>query len=102
MGCRSDHAHAPFAPRLLALALIAALAPAGAQAGLPGGARPDLSFGDGCGYVTLEVSGQSTIAYAATATSEGIVVAGQAFPNGTEPGHSSRPPSRGTRRTGSW
>jgi hypothetical protein len=36
--------------------------------------------------VTLELGGQSTIAYAATATSEGIVVAGQAFPNGNGTG----------------
>jgi uncharacterized delta-60 repeat protein len=71
---------------LLALALVAALAPAGAQAGLPGGTRPDPSFGDGRGYVTLEISGQSTIAYAATATSHGIVVAGQAIPNGNGTG----------------
>src|SRR3954447_15637844 len=70
----------------LALALVAALAPAGAQAGLPGAARPDLSFGGGRGYVTLELGGQSTIAYAATATSDGIVVAGQAFPNGNGTG----------------
>jgi len=71
---------------LLALALVAALAPAGAQAGLPGGAWPDLTFGDGRGYVTLELSGQSTIAYAATATSDGIVVTGQASPNGNGTG----------------
>jgi hypothetical protein len=71
---------------LLALALVAALAPAGARAGLPGGTRPDPSFGDGRGYVTLELSGQSTIAYAATATSDGIVVAGQAIPNGNRTG----------------
>jgi uncharacterized delta-60 repeat protein len=69
---------------LLALALVAAIAPAGAQAGPPGGARADPSFGNGLGYVTLELSGQTTIAYAATATSDGIVVAGQAIPsNGT-------------------
>src|SRR3954452_7666735 len=68
------------------LALVAALAPAGAQAGLPGAARPDLSFGGGRGYVTLELGGQSTIAYAATATSDGIVVVGQAFPNGNGTG----------------
>jgi uncharacterized delta-60 repeat protein len=71
---------------LLALVLGAALAPAGAQAGLAGGTRPDPSFGDGRGYVTLELSGQSTLAYAATATSDGIVVAGQAFPNGNGTG----------------
>jgi uncharacterized delta-60 repeat protein len=36
--------------------------------------------------VTLEISGQSTVAYAATATSHGIVVAGQAIPNGNGTG----------------
>lgn len=66
---------------LLALALVVALAAVGAEAKPPGGVRPDPSFGNGLGYVTLELSGQSTIAYAATATSDGIVVAGQAIPS---------------------
>jgi uncharacterized delta-60 repeat protein len=67
---------------LLALVvLVAALAPASAAAKSNGGVRPDPSFGNGLGYVTLELSGQETIANAATATADGIVVAGQAVPS---------------------
>ncbi|MFL5851616.1 MAG: delta-60 repeat domain-containing protein [Solirubrobacteraceae bacterium] len=66
---------------LVALALVAALAPAGAAAKPQTGVRPDPSFGNGLGYVTLSLSGQSTFALAATPTSDGIVVAGQAVPS---------------------
>lgn len=69
---------------LVALAFVAALAPAGAAAKRQTGVRPDLSFGNGRGYVTLSLSGQETYALAATPTSDGIVVAGQVVPsNGT-------------------
>ena len=66
---------------LVLVVLVAALVPAGAAAKPNGGVRPDPSFGNGLGYVTLELSGQETIANAATATSDGIVVAGQAIPS---------------------
>ena len=65
---------------LLASAVVAASAPASAEAKQDGGVRPDTSFGNGFGYVTLELSGQMTYASAAIATSDGIVVAGQAIP----------------------
>jgi len=65
---------------LVVLALGAALAPAGAAAKPQAGVRPDPSFGNGLGFVTLELSGVDTIANAAIATSDGIVVAGDAFP----------------------
>jgi uncharacterized delta-60 repeat protein len=64
---------------LVASALVAVVAPSsvGAQAG--DGVRPDPSFGNGLGYVTLELSGQTTLASAALTTPDGgIVVAGQA------------------------
>ena len=65
---------------LLASVLGVAVAPASADGKQAGGVRADPSFGDGLGYVTLELSGQSTLAYAAIATSDGIVAAGQAIP----------------------
>ena len=65
---------------LLASVLVAAVAPASAAGKQVAGVRADPSFGGGLGYVTLELSGQSTVAYAAIATSDGIVVAGQAIP----------------------
>ena len=65
---------------LLASVFVAAVAPASAAGKQVAGVRADPSFGGGLGYVTLELSGQSTVAYAAIATSDGIVVAGQAIP----------------------
>jgi uncharacterized delta-60 repeat protein len=65
---------------LLASAVVAALGAASAEAKQDGGVRPDTSFGNGLGYVTLELSGQSTYASDAIATADGIVVAGQAIP----------------------
>jgi uncharacterized delta-60 repeat protein len=65
-------------PLLLALAF--ALAPAGAQAAPHAGVQPDPTFGNGHGYVTLSFSGATAVAYGATATTGGIVVAGQEFP----------------------
>ena len=63
---------------VVASALVATLAAAGAEAKPQGGVRLDASFGNGLGFVTLELSGQLTVAYAAIPTSDGIVVAGQA------------------------
>lgn len=63
---------------VLVSALVATFGPAGAEAKPGDGVLPDPSFGNGLGFVTLELSGQSTVAYGAVATSDGIVVAGQA------------------------
>ena len=65
---------------LLASAVVVAVVPAPVEAQSDDGVRPDTSFGNGLGFVTLEVSGQSTLASAAIATADGIVVAGQAIP----------------------
>jgi uncharacterized delta-60 repeat protein len=64
--------------RTLLLGLVlAAAAPTAASAAT----HPDRSFGNGRGYVTLDLPGGSAVAYAATATSDdGTVVAGQAIP----------------------